>query len=312
MNKVVTKIITMLLRRIFILLFYIICSQKQAHYLLKLKNMLAAIYINREKPASQKTYGTLTKYLKKAGHSFYAINYKQDDWQLQDNTDIILCVGGDGTILRAARGAAQAGIEILGINCGNLGFLSSVDGQGKLSALDDILKGKCIKQKCMLLCIEVKRSGKTVFKSSALNDCVIKTAESRAAYLNASFDGEALKDYFGDGLIIATPTGSTAYGLAAGGPISYPALDIILLTPICPHTLNQRPLVLPANKMLEIQTSSKRNAKFTLSADGQINFPLEQGDIVRITKNKKSAQIIMPSDYNFFKVLTSKLKWGSR
>ncbi len=274
--------------------------------------MLAAIYINKEKPTSKKTYGALTKYLKKAGYEFYAVNYTQDGRALKEHTDIILCAGGDGTILRAARSAAEAGVKILGVNCGNLGFLSSVDGQTSLSALDDILKGKCIQQKRMLLRVEVKRGGKTVFKHSALNDCVIKTAEARAAYLNASFDGQALKDYFGDGLIISTPTGSTAYGLAAGGPISHPDLDIILLTPICPHTLNQRPLVLPANKILEVQASPKRNAKFALSVDGQVNFSLEQGDIVRITKNKKYTHIIMPADYNFFKVLTAKLKWGSR
>lgn len=274
----------------------------------------AIIYLNRTKEQNGKLCAALQKTLDAFDIKHYVADYKSTRGEIKKGTDLAICLGGDGTLLRAARAAAGKDVKIIGINSGSLGFLSSSEATNNFTTIiETILKGKVQKQERMLLDITLTRNGKTEFKDCALNECVIKTCQARAVTLSASYAGEEIKEFFGDGLIISTPTGSTAYNLAAGGPIAYPTLDAFILTPICPHTLAQRPLVLPADKPLTIEISPKKpDIALVLSLDGQINFTPNYGDTLTITKHKGSVCILYPKEYGFFNTLTAKLKWGSR
>ena len=274
----------------------------------------AIIYLNRTKEQTGKLCAALQKTLETLGIEHYVADYKCTRGEIKKGTDLAICLGGNGTLLRAARAAAGSNVKVIGINSGSLGFLSASEATNNfLNIIETILKGKVQKQERMLLDITLTRNGKVAFKDCALNECVIKTCQARAITLSARYGQEDIKDFFGDGLIIATPTGSTAYNLAAGGPIAYPTLDAFILTPICPHTLAQRPLVLPAQKPLTINISPKKpDIALVLSLDGQINFTPNYGDTLTITKHKGSVCILYPKEYGFFNTLTAKLKWGSR
>ncbi|MDR0735097.1 MAG: NAD(+)/NADH kinase [Elusimicrobiota bacterium] len=274
----------------------------------------AALFVNEAKPHSLKAYKNLRAALKTAGIKYYAL---EDSFMPQDikaGTDIIFSLGGDGTLLKIARAAATRGVKIMGINGGSLGFLSAAEAAGGFTRLLSALQsGKILQIPRLMLDVSVRRGAAQVFRSPALNECVIKTDEPRATALNLSYGGVRLKEYFGDGVIIAAPTGSTAYNLAAGGPVVHPGLDVFIITAICPHTLTQRPLVLPASKTLKVKPAQRAGAPAALlSVDGQLNFRLKQGDEVSISQHAARAITLYAGDYDFFDVLTSKLKWGSR
>lgn len=270
---------------------------------------LAAVYHNAQKAASVKTVKVLEQALKKHGIPYYPADEKV---KLKRGTDIFFCVGGDGSFLKAAKLCAGTNINILGINGGNLGYLSAAESNANFPAIFSALKqGKFIRQTRMLLDIRVKRNGKIVFEDTSLNECVIKTATAKAVSLRILCTKGEINNCFGDGLIIATPTGSTAYSLAAGGPIAAPQLKILVLTPVCPHTLNQRPLVLDADEHLQISLSQQK-AKALLSTDGRQAFEIFPEDAVLISKSKKEVSILLAENYAFFKTLTAKLNWGSR
>ena len=273
-----------------------------------------AIYLNRSKPQSSAACTALQEQLTAAGVNNYVLEYQSVSADIKDGTDLIICIGGDGTLLRAARAAAGRDIKLLGINSGSLGFLASAEANGNFKELaQDIACGNFTVHDRILLDLSIMRDGQQVFHDIALNECVIKTCQARATSLSANYAGQEIKEFFGDGLIIATPTGSTAYNMAAGGPIAFPSLDAFILTPVCPHTLAQRPLVLPAQNPLTITiTPKKQTVSLIVSLDGQINFVPQYGDILTITKSPKGITIIYPKDYEFFNTLTSKLKWGSR
>lgn len=269
----------------------------------------AAVYHNAQKERSVKTAKTLESALKKYGVPYYRADEKT---KLKSGTDIFFCIGGDGSFLKAAKLCAGTKTNILGINGGNLGFLSAAESNADFPALFDSLKtGKFITQTRMLLEVKVKRKGKTVFHDTAFNECVVKTASSKAVSLRILCTKGEIKNCFGDGLIIATPTGSTAYSMAAGGPIAAPQLKILVLTPVCPHTLNQRPLVLDAQELLQISLAQP-NTFGVLSTDGRPAFDITEQDTILISKSKKEVSILLAQDYTFFKTLTAKLNWGSR
>lgn len=229
--------------------------------------------------------------------------------------DAAVAVGGDGTVLYAARHLISRGIPVLGINAGGLGFLSGVERKGFLKNLDSFLRGEFKTLSRGLLAVSVSRKGRRVFGPlPALNDCVIRSQEARAFTLRASFGGEFLSEYFGDGLIISTPSGSTAYSLAASGPIVVPGLEVFLLSPICPHTLTHRPIVLPAERELKVQVEGNRAGPqvMTLSLDGQENFRLRHGDTVVIGKHRRNFHMLAPSGFSYFDILRRKLSWGER
>ncbi|MDR1123927.1 MAG: NAD(+)/NADH kinase [Elusimicrobiota bacterium] len=274
----------------------------------------AALFFNEAKPQSVKAHKNLSAALKAAGVKYYTLKTDFAPRDIKTGTDIIFSLGGDGTLLKAARAAALRGVKIMGINGGSLGFLSAAEAAGGSKRLLKTLQsGKALQIPRLMLDVRVRRGARQVFRQPALNECVIKANGPRATALNLSYGGVKLKEYFGDGVIIASPTGSTAYNLAAGGPVAHPALDIFIITAICPHTLTQRPLALPAEKAIKIKPARRADAQDAmLSVDGQLNFRLKKEDEVYISRHAARAVTLYAGGYNFFDVLTSKLKWGSR
>jgi len=229
--------------------------------------------------------------------------------------DAAVAVGGDGTVLYAARHVISRGIPVLGINAGGLGFLSGVERRDFLRGVKPFLNGDYKTFNRSLLAVSVRRKGRLVFGPlPALNDCVIRSQEARAFTLRATFGREFLSEYFGDGLIISTPSGSTAYSLAASGPIVMPDLEVFLLSPICPHTLTHRPIVLSAAEELKVEVEGGRSGPqvMTLSLDGQENFRLEHGDTVVIGRHPRNFEMLAPEGFSYFDILRRKLSWGER
>ncbi len=227
--------------------------------------------------------------------------------------DLLLSMGGDGTLLATARIAAPLGKPVLGVNLGGFGFLASVpSGAGMLEALDPILRGKpAIRQRAMLEAAVI-RQGEEIATFLALNDIVVgKGAFARLFRLKVTVSGEPLSDLAVDGLIISTSTGSTAYSLAAGGPVVDPELGAMILTPICPQKLSQRPLVMPAERVVEILLSDLRGEEVMLTADGQEGVRLEAGDVVRVKEATVSARFVVLPDSTFYRRLRTKLGWES-
>ncbi|MBQ4493214.1 MAG: NAD(+)/NADH kinase [Elusimicrobiaceae bacterium] len=272
----------------------------------------AAIYINRQNALSLKSAKTLKEALDKAKIESYLAD--KDTKDFTKDTDLIFCIGGDGTLLSSAQKAAKLNIKIVGINSGNLGFLAALKTREDFSPiLQDLLKNNFSEQERFLLKAEVFRNKNLAFSACALNEAVLRPAQARAINLNVHFDKSQVKNYFGDGLIISTPTGCTAYNMAAGGPIVMPNLNVFILTAICPHTLSQRPLVLPADKEIKILLDkTKKDININLTLDGQNNFALLNNDIVKIIQSKQKLKILYPKDYDFFETLTTKLNWGQR
>lgn len=223
-------------------------------------------------------------------------------------------VGGDGTVLYAARHVIKYGMPVLGINAGGMGFLSGME-RGEFGAhLDAFLGNRLKKVRRQLLSVSVLRRAKPAFGPlPALNDCVIRSSESRAFKLRACFGRRFLSEYFGDGLIISTPTGSTAYNLAASGPIVLPELGVFLLSPICPHTLTHRPIVLSSGEDIRITVGgSGLQHRITMALDGQENFELEPGDEILMRRHPRDLTVLVPEKFSYFDVLRKKLSWGER
>lgn len=227
-------------------------------------------------------------------------------------TDLVVCLGGDGTTLHAARQAAALNLPVFSINCGTLGFLSGCEKADAEAAFPRVLNGEGILNERFMLQAVIVRADGTEETALAFNDCVLRCAQARAFSLQARLNGRLLQPYYGDGLIVSTPTGSTAYSLAAGGPIVTPEVDVFLLTPICPHSLGQRPLILPADGQLTFEPVFKYpGEQATVSLDGQTNFPLSKGDKVILSRSKTRARLITLPGRDFFTVLSKKLKWGN-
>ncbi len=231
--------------------------------------------------------------------------------QIAAKVDLLVVIGGNGTLLTAARSAGKTKTPILGINLGSLGFLTEVALNELYESIDRGLKGKLTLETRMMLQAEVFRKKKSLGKFSLLNDIVInKSALARIVDLSVEIDGYYVTTYKADGLIVSTPTGSTAYSLSAGGPIVFPDMKAILITPICPHTLTHRPLVIPSHAKIAIKLLTEEDVYFTL--DGQRGFPMRNGDVVRVSKSKNVVQLIRPFERNYFDLLRRKLKWGER
>jgi NAD+ kinase len=230
--------------------------------------------------------------------------------------DMALVLGGDGTLLSMADCIAAAGksIPILGVNFGSLGFLTEVTLPELYASLDTALSGKARIEERMMLQSTTARSGNHEFAMHiALNDVVItKAARSRMIDLSVSVGDEFVTRVKADGLIVASPTGSTAYNLAAGGPIVQPSVDALLLTPIAPHTLTNRPIVIPSSSIVRVQPIMEPRDEVFVTFDGQAGFQLEAGDEIRIRRADHTLKLIRPSTRSYFEVLRQKLKWGER
>jgi NAD+ kinase len=230
--------------------------------------------------------------------------------QIVKEADLLLVLGGDGTILAASREAAPCGIPVLPINLGGLGFLTSFTLEELYPALENVLAGRAAINERVLLLVERTHNGNVLAQQSVLNEAVVhKGTLARMIELELHIDGSIVCRYRADGLIVATPTGSTAYSMSAGGPIVHPAVESILITPICPHTLNDRPVVVPNASKIELRLSEHSDSVF-LTMDGQVGVPLQAGDRVRITRAAERLKLIYPPNKTYFEILRNKLKWG--
>jgi len=232
--------------------------------------------------------------------------------EIASNVDLVLVLGGDGTMLSVSRLVAEQGIPILGINLGSLGFITEVSRDEIFSTVNKMLNEGCAIEERLMLSAAVHRDGKKLTEYTVLNDVVInKGAVARIIDLETNVNGSYVTTFKADGLIISTPTGSTAYSLSAGGPILYPTLESIVLTPICSHTLTNRPIVLPDDFKIEI-IIKKISGDVFLTLDGQVGFSLMTGDVIEINKAAYKTKLLVPIERDYFRVLRTKLKWGER
>jgi NAD+ kinase len=226
--------------------------------------------------------------------------------------DFVVVLGGDGTLLSAARNVAPVGIPILGINLGSLGFLTEIRQDEIAQALSVVDAGRCeVSLRSMLHC-QVLRQGQTAAHYDALNDIVMnQRAVARITEFEVRVNGGFISKYQADGLIVSTPTGSTAYSLAAGGPILAPDVQGFVITPVASHALTNRPLVVQDTAIIEVRLSVTREQAY-LTIDGQIGLPLEEGDVVMCRKSVMNVKLFKLPERTFFQVLRAKLKWGER
>ena len=225
--------------------------------------------------------------------------------------DFALVLGGDGTLLSAARSVAHEGVPILAVNLGSLGFLTEVPLNELYVALEAIDQGQCPVEERSVLDCRLVRNAQCISQNFALNDVVVnKSAISRLVEFDLYIDGNFVFQYKADGVIIATPTGSTAYSLAAGGPVLMPSVDAFVVTPVCPHSLTHRPLVVTETSQIELRVETGEEQAF-LSIDGQIGLPVQQGDRVFCQRAGHKVKL-MRLRRTFFDVLRNKLKWGQR
>lgn len=225
--------------------------------------------------------------------------------------DVIIVFGGDGTLLGVARLVGGRGVPVLGVNLGGLGFITEISKSEICRAIDKILSGRCRFEERIMLSADVYRQDKIKVQHTALNDVVInKSALARMIELEIHIEDQYVTTFKADGLIVSTPTGSTAHSLSAGGPIMFPTLESFVLTPICPHTLTSRPIVLPDSFVLDVRVKSGDDVYLTL--DGQVGVPLKVDDRVRIRKAGYKIRFLLLQDRDYFRVLRTKLKWGER
>jgi NAD+ kinase len=226
--------------------------------------------------------------------------------------DLAIVVGGDGTLLNAARSLADTGCAVLGVNLGRLGFLVDVSPEDMDTQINSILGGDFIEEPRTLLHAMVTRDGEPVDESTALNDVVINKKDiARMIELDTWIDGHFLNRNRSDGLIVATPTGSTAYALSGGGPILHPGLDAITLVPICPHTLSNRPIVINHDSCIEI-VIHEGTLQAQISCDGQVNLTLDPGDRVTVRRHDHDLRLLHPPGHDYFDVLRRKLRWSEQ
>ena len=231
--------------------------------------------------------------------------------ELAARVDLVVVLGGDGTMIAAARLLDSREVPVLGINYGSLGYLTEVRVDEMLPALEAVLAGDYRVDHRVMLAAELWRGAERLLRNRVLNDVVIsKSALARIIEIETKIGGQFVNRFRADGLIVSTPTGSTAYNLSAGGPIVYPSMNAVVITPICPHTLSNRPLVVPDDVEIELSLQTPRE-EVALTLDGQVGYRLEAGDRVAISKAHTTFNLVQPLHRNYFEVLRGKLKWGS-
>jgi NAD+ kinase len=278
------------------------------------------IVANAEKETCAQYSGSLKKWLEERGVEVFLETgtaatlglrggVKREDLPLK--ADLIAVLGGDGTMLRTARYVAHHDVPIVGINLGTFGYLTEINLNEMFAALTLILEGKFVTEKRMMLAATIRRGKTNIGSGIVLNDVVINRDNlSRIVELETVVDKQYLTTYKADGLIIATPTGSTAYSLSTGGPIVFPGQDLIIINPICPHTLTNRPIIFPEDSNLHLTLWSKGKGA-TVTLDGQEAFSIKSGDVITIKKSKYVTNLVLSPHRSYGEILRSKLGWGA-
>jgi NAD+ kinase len=231
--------------------------------------------------------------------------------ELPSRADLAVVVGGDGTLIASARLMAEKGVPLVGVNLGRLGFLTDIPADGLEAAIVSILEGEYIREQRTLLAGAVRRGAQTLFSTLAMNDIVVsRGAMGSMIEFAVTVDGEFIYSLRADGLIVATPTGSTAYALSAGGPILHPALQAIALVPISPHTLSNRPIAIRGSSRVEV--TLVRGVDARANFDVQAYWQLEPGDVVSVSASERAAVLLHPKGYRYFSMLRQKLRWNER
>jgi len=273
-----------------------------------------AFMVNRGKPLAAKLVPQLVRWLRAAGHEpllstgtakLLRLGVRSCPAAgLARRTDLVVACGGDGTMLRAARLVGSRDVPIMGVNLGGLGFLTEFSVDEAQAGIEDFCRGSHTEERRMVLDCGYGRK-----RGFALNDIAVNMGPAnRAIELVASSGGVLVTRFVGDGLVVATPTGSTAYSLAAGGPVVYPTMDAILLTPLSPHALASRPMILPADARVELELS-RRSESAVLNLDGQERWTIRPGKPIRISRAGFTIRLVTPKDKTYFQILRDKLKW---
>jgi len=278
-----------------------------------------AIMGRHDDPRVAEPVAALAAYLTKAEHDVVTVpespaglsgrRVPEDD--IARESDLIIAIGGDGTMLYAARLAREHDVPLLGINRGRLGFLADVLPDEMLQSLAKILDGDYSRESRLMLDARLETSDGSVTSTAAMNDIVLqRQGTGRMVDFETSIAGQYVNTHSGDGLIVATPTGSTAYALSCGGPIIEPQLDAIVVVPVCPHTLSDRPVVIPANLEIEVKLLDREDTIAEVAADGHSFGALSADDRLLIGAADKRITLIHPPGYDFYEILRSKLHWG--
>jgi NAD+ kinase len=231
--------------------------------------------------------------------------------EIGEQADLAVVLGGDGTMLNIARALYTYGVPLVGINQGRLGFLTDVSVDAMLETMEEILDGDYLSEARFLLTVTIRRQGENVFEACAFNDAVVsKGATARLIELEVFVDGQFVYSQRSDGLIISTPTGSTAYALSSGGPILHPTLEAVVLVPICPHTLSNRPIAVNSESTIEILLLHADDAR--VHFDGQRHFDLQENDWVIVRRSKQMVHLLHPFGHSYYDMLRQKLHWGEK
>ncbi|GFE61520.1 NAD(+)/NADH kinase [Geobacter sp. AOG2] len=281
-----------------------------------------AIFAKKHDPRCQGVADDLINWLEERGcrplvevHLASHIGYSQGTTAeaIREQAELVVVLGGDGTLISVARLFSGKEVPIVGVNLGSLGFLTEVTVEEMYPVLELCLKGAPRVSERMMLEVSVRREGREIEKHHVLNDIVInKGALARIIDLETKVNAHFLTTYRADGLIISTPTGSTGYSMSAGGPIIHPQMSCIVITPICPHTLTNRPIVVSDDSNIAITVASSFDEKVYLTLDGQVGFELMEGDSVDVRSALKTTALVMSRSRDYFEVLRTKLKWGGQ
>ena len=233
--------------------------------------------------------------------------------QIGEDIDLAIVIGGDGTLLSVARALADFEVPLIGVNLGRLGFLTDIAPENMLEDIGKMLDGEYVDEERFLLAAEILRDSTTVHASKAVNDVIINKGElSRLIEFETYVDDQFVNSMLADGIIVATPTGSTAYALSAGGPLLHPALAAIVLVPICPHTLSDRPIVIGSDSVVRIVIIGHDNQRAHVTFDGQLHYPLRHRDQILVRRASKVIHLWRPAGRSHYDVLRAKLHWGGQ
>lgn len=276
------------------------------------------LVVKRHDPRAVETLRLAVAHLAKTGRRLVA---RQETAELvpaggikvdePSSSDLVLVIGGDGTLLHTARLLAPHKVPLVGVNAGRLGFLADIRPEELTTSLDAVLAGDYVEEPRILLRAAIDRSGDSTWSGTALNDVVIQKCDAgRMIEFETHVDGSYVCRHRADGIIISTPTGSTAYALSAGGPILHPRLDALAIVPICPHTLSDRPIVVNGGARIEIRMRDSESTNAQVVLDGQDHADIGAGDAVHINSEGEPARLLHPAGHDYYKLLRQKLHWG--